>query len=62
MYTFIKIVKILLSVGKFRYRMMEIKELKRKPGIGQNLRLINAYAQFENLLTALKKSHCQMKL
>ena len=41
---------------------MEIKELKRKPGIGQNLRLINAYAQFENLLTALKKSHCQMKL
>ncbi len=33
---------------------MEIKELKKRPSIDQNKKLINAYSQFDNLLTALK--------
>lgn len=35
--------------------MMEIKELKKIPAIVQNKKLISAYAQFEKLLTELKK-------
>jgi hypothetical protein len=34
---------------------MEIKELKRKPNIDQNKKLITAYTQFDKLLTELKK-------
>jgi hypothetical protein len=34
---------------------MEIKELKKKPSIDQNKKLISAYAQFVKLLTELKK-------
>ncbi len=34
---------------------MEIKELKKRPSIEQNKKLISAYAQFDKLLTELKK-------
>lgn len=34
---------------------MEIKELKKRPSIDQNKKLISAYAQFDQLLTELKK-------
>jgi hypothetical protein len=34
---------------------MEIKELKKTPSIDQNKKLISAYAQFDKLLTELKK-------
>jgi hypothetical protein len=34
---------------------MEIKELKKRPSIDQNTKLISAYAQFDKLLTELKK-------
>ena len=34
---------------------MEIKELKNRPSIDQNTKLISAYAQFDKLLTELKK-------
>lgn len=34
---------------------MEIKELKRRPGFDQDKKLINSYAQFDKLLTELKK-------
>jgi hypothetical protein len=34
---------------------MEIKELKKRPSIGQNKKLISAYDQFDKLLTELKK-------
>lgn len=34
---------------------MEIRELKKKPNVGQNKKLISAYAQFDKLLTELKK-------
>lgn len=34
---------------------MEIKELKRRPGIDQNEKLMNAYSQFDKLLGELKK-------
>ena len=34
---------------------MEIKELKKRPNIDQNIKLISAYAQFDKLLTELKK-------
>ena len=33
---------------------MEIKELKKRPSIDQNKKLISAYAQFDTLLTELK--------
>lgn len=33
---------------------MEINELKKRPNIDQNKKLINAYTQFDNLLTVLK--------
>lgn len=34
---------------------MEIKELKKRPNFDQNTKLINAYAQFDKLLTELEK-------
>ena len=34
---------------------MEIKELKKRPSMDQNKKLISAYAQFDQLLTELKK-------
>jgi hypothetical protein len=34
---------------------MEIKELKKRPSIDQNKKLVSAYAQFDKLLTELKK-------
>ena len=34
---------------------MEIKELKKRPNFDQNTKLISAYAQFDKLLTELKK-------
>jgi hypothetical protein len=34
---------------------MEIKELNKRPSIDQNKKLISAYAQFDKLLTELKK-------
>ncbi len=34
---------------------MEIKELKKRPSIDQNKKLISAYAQFDKLLMELKK-------
>ncbi len=34
---------------------MEIKELKKRPNIDQNKKLISAYAQFDKLLTELNK-------
>ena len=34
---------------------MEIIELKRRPGFDQDKKLISSYAQFDKLLTELKK-------
>jgi hypothetical protein len=34
---------------------MEIKELKKRPSIDQNTKMISAYAQFDKLLMELKK-------
>lgn len=37
--------------------MMKIKELKRRPGIDQNKKLSDAYAQFDTLLLELRNRH-----
>jgi hypothetical protein len=46
--------RLLPFVLNIKYQM-EIKELKKRPSIEQNKKLISAYAQFDKLLTELKK-------
>ncbi|WP_262902671.1 hypothetical protein [Psychroflexus curvus] len=41
---------------------MEIKELKKRPIFKQDKKLANSFAQFDKLLTELKKRNLQMKL
>ena len=46
--------RLIFDDSRNKLVIMGIKELKKRPSIDQNKKLINAYAQFENLLTALK--------
>lgn len=50
-----KVIRCIYKLCLIKNSQMEIKELKKRPSIEQNKKLIGNYAQFDKLLTELKK-------